>query len=36
MIVKETGIDAKNVPHDGGGPALVAVLGGYVDVSGLF
>jgi len=36
MIVKETGIDAKNVPHDGGGPALVAVLGGHVDVSGLF
>ncbi|NWF92413.1 MAG: tripartite tricarboxylate transporter substrate binding protein [Syntrophaceae bacterium] len=36
MIVKETGIEAKNVPHDGGGPALVAVLGGHVDVSGLF
>jgi tripartite-type tricarboxylate transporter receptor subunit TctC len=36
MIVKETGIDAKNVPHDGGGPALTAVLGGHVDVSGLF
>jgi tripartite-type tricarboxylate transporter receptor subunit TctC len=36
LIVKETGIDAKNVPHDGGGPALVAVLGGHVDVSGLF
>lgn len=36
MIVKETGIEAKNVPHDGGGPALMAVLGGHVDVSGLF
>jgi tripartite-type tricarboxylate transporter receptor subunit TctC len=36
MIVKETGIETKNVPHDGGGPALVALLGGHVDVSGLF
>jgi tripartite-type tricarboxylate transporter receptor subunit TctC len=36
MIVKEAGIDTKNVPHDGGGPALVALLGGHVDVSGLF
>jgi tripartite-type tricarboxylate transporter receptor subunit TctC len=36
MIVKETGIEAKNVPHDGGGPALIALLGGHVDVSGLF
>jgi tripartite-type tricarboxylate transporter receptor subunit TctC len=36
MIIKETGIDTKNVPHDGGGPALVALLGGHVDVSGLF
>jgi tripartite-type tricarboxylate transporter receptor subunit TctC len=36
MITKETGIDTKNVPYDGGGPALVALLGGHVDVSGLF
>jgi tripartite-type tricarboxylate transporter receptor subunit TctC len=36
MIVKETGIDTKNVPHDGGGPALIALLGGHVDVSGSF
>ena len=36
MIVKETGIDTKNVAHDGGGPALVALLVGHVDVSGLF
>jgi tripartite-type tricarboxylate transporter receptor subunit TctC len=36
MIIKETGIETKNVPHDGGGPALMALLGGHVDVSGLF
>jgi tripartite-type tricarboxylate transporter receptor subunit TctC len=36
MIIKETGIDVKNVPYDGGGPALMALLGGHVDVSGLF
>jgi tripartite-type tricarboxylate transporter receptor subunit TctC len=36
MIVKETGIDTKNVPYDGGGPALMALLGGHVQVSGLF
>jgi tripartite-type tricarboxylate transporter receptor subunit TctC len=36
MIVKETGIDTKNVPYDGGGPALLALLGGHVDVSGSF
>jgi tripartite-type tricarboxylate transporter receptor subunit TctC len=36
MLVKETGIDTKNVPYDGGGPALMALLGGHVSVSGLF
>jgi tripartite-type tricarboxylate transporter receptor subunit TctC len=36
MIIKETGIETKNVPYDGGGPALMALLGGHVDVSGLF
>ena len=36
MIMKETGITAKVVPHDGGGPALVAILGGHIDVAGLF
>lgn len=36
MIIKEAGIETKNVPHDGGGPALMAILGGHVDVSGLF
>ena len=35
-IIKETGIETKNVPYDGGGPALMAILGGHVDVSGLF
>ncbi len=36
MIMKEAGITARVVPHDGGGPALIALLGGHVDVSGLF
>jgi tripartite-type tricarboxylate transporter receptor subunit TctC len=34
MIVKQTGIKTKNVPYDGGGPALLAVLGGHADVIG--
>jgi tripartite-type tricarboxylate transporter receptor subunit TctC len=34
--MKETGITSKVVPHDGGGPALVAILGGHIDLSGLF
>jgi tripartite-type tricarboxylate transporter receptor subunit TctC len=36
MVMKETGITAKVVPHDGGGPAMVAILGGHVDVTGGF
>jgi len=32
-LMKETGISAQIVPHDGGGPALLAVLGGHVDTS---
>jgi tripartite-type tricarboxylate transporter receptor subunit TctC len=36
MIVKETGITTKVVPHDGGGPALIAQLGGHIDMSGQF
>lgn len=34
MIVKQTGIKTKNVPYDGGGPALLAVLGGHADIIG--
>jgi tripartite-type tricarboxylate transporter receptor subunit TctC len=34
MIVKLSGIKAKNVPYDGGGPALLAVLGGHADMTG--
>ena len=36
MMMKETGITAKVVPHDGGGPALIAILGGHIDVTGGF
>jgi tripartite-type tricarboxylate transporter receptor subunit TctC len=36
MVIKETGITTKVVPHDGGGPALVALLGGHIDISGQF
>ena len=36
MIMKETGIETKNIPHSGGGPALVAILGGHIDVTGAF
>ena len=34
LIVKETGIVTKIVPYDGGGPAIVALLGGHADVNG--
>ena len=34
QIVRYTGINAKTVPYDGGGPALVAVLGGHADLNG--
>jgi tripartite-type tricarboxylate transporter receptor subunit TctC len=34
MIVKQTGIKAKNVPYDGGGPSILAVLGGHADLTG--
>jgi tripartite-type tricarboxylate transporter receptor subunit TctC len=33
QLMKDTGISAQLVPHDGGGPALLAVLGGHVDTS---
>lgn len=36
MIMKATGITSKVVPHDGGGPALIALLGGHIDVTGGF
>lgn len=32
-IMKETDIASKIVPYDGGGPALVAILGGHIDVT---
>jgi tripartite-type tricarboxylate transporter receptor subunit TctC len=31
-LMKETGINTRIVPYDGGGPALMAILGGHVDV----
>ena len=34
LIIKETGIATKIVPYDGGGPAMVAVLGGHADLNG--
>jgi len=34
-IMKETGINTKIVPYDGGGPALMALLGGHVDVAAM-
>ena len=36
QIMKMTGITSKVVPHDGGGPALIAILGGHIDVTGGF
>ena len=35
-IMKKAGITSRVVPHDGGGPALIAILGGHVDVTGSF
>jgi tripartite-type tricarboxylate transporter receptor subunit TctC len=34
LIIKETGIVTKIVPYDGGGPAVIAVLGGHADLNG--
>jgi tripartite-type tricarboxylate transporter receptor subunit TctC len=31
-LMKETGISVKTVPFDGGGPVILALLGGHVDV----
>lgn len=33
QISKITGIKTKNVPHQGGGPSTLALLGGHVDVA---
>jgi len=33
ILMKATGIKARNVPYQGGGPALNAVVGGHVDFS---
>ncbi len=36
MIMKETGIKTKVVPFGGGGPQLVAILGGHIEVAMTF
>jgi tripartite-type tricarboxylate transporter receptor subunit TctC len=36
MVARASGIEYSNVPYDGGGPALLAVLGGHADASFLF
>jgi putative tricarboxylic transport membrane protein len=33
LIAKAAGIDYNNIPHDGGGPATLAVLGGHADAT---
>jgi len=33
LIARAAGIDYTNIPHDGGGPALLAVLGGHADAT---
>jgi tripartite-type tricarboxylate transporter receptor subunit TctC len=34
LIIKATGIKTKSVPYDGGGPSILAVLGGHADMTG--
>jgi tripartite-type tricarboxylate transporter receptor subunit TctC len=36
QIMRKAGITSKVVPHDGGGPALTAILGGHIDLTGGF
>src|SRR5438093_13720632 len=36
MVARATGVEYNNIPYDGGGPALLAVLGGHADGSFLF
>lgn len=33
LIARVAGIDYNNIPHDGGGPAMLAVLGGHADAT---
>jgi tripartite-type tricarboxylate transporter receptor subunit TctC len=33
LIARAAAIDYNNIPHDGGGPALLAVLGGHADAT---
>lgn len=33
MLARAAGIEYNNIPHDGGGPALLAVLGGHADAT---
>lgn len=33
MVARATGIEYNNIPYDGGGPALLALLGGHADAS---
>jgi tripartite-type tricarboxylate transporter receptor subunit TctC len=35
-LMKKTGITSKVVPYDGGGPCMVALLGGHIDVTANF
>src|SRR5215831_2654678 len=36
MVARAAGIEYNNIPYDGGGPALLAVLGGHAEASFLF
>jgi tripartite-type tricarboxylate transporter receptor subunit TctC len=36
QLMQKAGITTKVVPHDGGGPALISILGGHTDVTGSF
>ena len=36
MVARATGVEYNNIPYDGGGPALLAVLGGHADGSFLY
>ncbi len=34
LIMRQAGIKTRNVPYDGGGPSILAVLGGHADLTG--